>query len=948
MSLDLAVATPARRFPRALVQRRLTSGDGHRIKRRRYYLYTRSPEAGWSRSAAVPCVELEGGRLYVGGVQILYPRITADQISWLQHSRDEQGTHYTAGQLFLHSNGLAAHGTVLLGTSPADAVRHDVQATATPTIHYTTQLTSARYATDTSPSQLPASAWAEGLALDISYEQRVGSTVPTPVVKLGGEDLTDFCSWSVTDDETILSIALSSSVCQIVPQFYARARLAFDALMLDPPGTGTVDQLCSELVADPKTTRFWKTSAPVVMATRSRVPFRRSVSPTQLLAVASAPLSINELMTLLPDDVVSDSANSMLMRNMKWAMGQDKTEKQWLAQFFNEAPPAIVDTDQLALAKQSLSWYQSRFAKAYLTQSFNSYSGVGEPTHRLNSREESKLDTYLRSGLASEKDFNVQQQGIYIQAYIATKDRLRSYLNDPEKELVGWARGTVVFTRSDASADLVVPAGLTIKTASGVEFQTQDAVTIKKGKSASDKVTVLAVVAGASGIVQAGTITALTTQAPAGLTGVTNAAATTLSPDSGGLKWAKKLFTALTTGTQFVLMVNRVAGAAGDPKALGPVNNFACLLTALDPTGKLASSYFQSIMSGVIVKLVPDVVHRDEDTIMQWLPTTMQELLRKLANGELPDETDISAQEALEMYQEYLKHAAEISAATAELLQSIVASGLLSQMRSAEDAFQRTVAERWPKLAKASRFMLAIGWIGAVTSVIVSLCKGDWKKMTDIEKAEFVTNCVQLAVLGFEAVPIIFAGCKSVTLTTWNKLADWWNAPGAQQSLNAEANTLSEGNAAAREAEVMDGVIQKAEGGATLGKGTIFERIFADGLVSGVVKIVGAVAAAAMAAYSLWQLIDDVQNHGSVSTLVFDSLTFATNLLSAVCLVVDLFVGTSFLPIAGALLAIAGILIGFLAGFFEKPASPLEQWMQDYGIPFADSLPDPAPALAVA
>ena len=162
-------------------------------------------------------------------------------------------------------------------------------------------------------------------------------------------------------------------------------------------------------------------------------------------------------------------------------------------------------------------------------------------------------------------------------------------------------------------------------------------------------------------MVPANTLTSFGGTPPAGITDVTNPQATTLPPDTGGMKWAKTLFSTLTSGSQFILMVNRVAGAAGDPKALGPVNNFACLLTAMDSTGTIASNYFQSVLSGLVVKLVPQIVHSDKETIMHWLPGAMRELFRMLADGELPDMTDISKQEAQEIYQEYLKHAPRTS-----------------------------------------------------------------------------------------------------------------------------------------------------------------------------------------------------------------------------------------------------------------------------------------------
>lgn len=937
--------------------RRATRGDAHRIRRRRFYLHSYAPEHGWAPHATVPCVDLDAGRLFVNGVQIVAPTISRDHLSWQQHSRIDGREHYTSGVLFLHSSGLEAHGVVAFGPSPATARHCDVLGTVIPTVTYTTQVTRDHFAASTCPGSVPAGAWAPGLELQITYQQQLGSSVPTPVVLLDGQDVSDRCSWSVDEQSTILTFNLAD-VCVLCPQLYASATLTFSAYEINAPGVGAVSRLCSEPLApvqaapsavragpaqgaDPKV-YLWKaqcvtTPSAVAHPAVLHEPARLLLNANHVLDVDPS-LSPGDLMTMLPDDVVNSDANSMLMRNMKWAMGQDSTQNGWLAQFFGERAPVIVEADQQNLVRQSLSWYQQKFAMAYLTQSFNSYTGPNAPSHVLNEDQSARLAEFLKSGLANDKDFNVQHQGIFVDAYVGTKPRLQAYLGDTSSALVGWAQGSVVFARAAPTEAVTIPAGTLVQTALGVGYVTLAAVTLAVGQSTSAPVAVEAAVAGDQ-LVSAGTLVVM----PAPIDGVdtvTNLQATTLAPDSGGMRWAKELFTTLTTGAQFVLMVNRVAGAAGDPKALGPLNNFACLLTVLDRSGTLAARYFQSVISGVIVKLAPQVTHSDADTIMQWLPATMAELLRQLADGELPNEADLSREEAKEIYQEFLKHQSEVSLALADLFQSLSASGLLDQVNKAEQGFETKIAAKWPKLARASQILLALGWVGAVTCVIVALTKGEWSSMTEVERAEFATEMVQLAVTGFDAVPLLWQGTRYLGLKTWNGLSDWWNGKGAQKAIELKQKNATGGeeSAVSSEADEMNTLIAKTSGN-TLGEASGWARIFGDGILQGSLKCLGALLAAAMAAYSLWQLIDDLKHNATVTTKVFDSLVFAANFLAAACLVVDLFVATSFLPIAGALLAIAGIIIGIIAGFYEKPDNPVDDWMVDNGIPFATGLP---------
>lgn len=667
-------------------------------------------------------------------------------------------------------------------------------------------------------------------------------------------------------------------------------------------------------------------------------PQRQAVTQAQLLSTADDGLKVEELITLLPDDLVNDDANSMLMRNMKWAMGQDRTQKDWLAKFFGETPPVITEPNQQALVKQGLGWYQKKFAMAYLTQSFNTYDGPNQPVHRLNTDQATTLSDFLKSGLAKDKDFNVQHQGIYIDAYVGVQGRLRNYINDTTPEYVGWATGKVVFSRKDASQELKVPKGVIVQTASGTEFTTQDSVTLPQGTTDSGEVVIVANKPGRDGIVDANTITQFGYQPANGTDSVSNPAATQLEPDSGGMKWAKKLYAELTTGAQFILMVNRIAGVEGDPKAMGPASNFACLLTALDRTGKTAANYFQSLISGMVIKQWPKVVHRDKETIMQWLPATMEELLRRLANGESLPLVEITAEEAEEMFQEFTQHSAAICDAMADLLLSISAVGLVKQVNDAEEKAAETLATRWPKLAKASSVFVVLGFVGGLAMVIASLVTGGWKKMTDVERVDFVTRCVQLVVTGLGPI-------RALTLSAWNTFTDWLRGPVQQEQVQAQGESLlvdsdDEGALVRAEAETTNELIEGSEAaGTAIGAGTVFERLFAQGVFAGVLKIFGAITAVAFACWSGWQLYNDIVNHGSVTTIVFDSLIFAANAVAAICLVISLFSASTVVPIVGAVAAIIGVIITVIAYFVVKPKNPVDEWMVDHGIPFVKGLP---------
>jgi hypothetical protein len=802
-----------------------------RARRVSYYVLSHKAGEGFIEEEALPMITLDAGRLTVGSVPIHAARFTANRIAWIQQSPGR----YSSGHIYLHNGGLSIHGVVNYGTTRSDAASFDFVGTAVKPVTYKTCITKTLYRNAQDPSNLPiipASDWRDGLDLQISYQLKVGTTLPEPVVILGEQDITDQTTWSVSaTGDTVLEIGLDDTACTLVgDSFYKKARLSFNPLTPTPMGEGAISALCGD--ASPTGgTYFWKTVSVSAAARPRPMPVER-ILPADITAVEGE-LSVRELMTILPDEQVNQDANEILIRNMKWAMGQDSNEKDWLSQFFGQTPPRL-DPDEINIAKKSLTWYQNDFAKAYMTQAFQNYSGSNAPSHRLNDQQAKKLDDWFKIGLAKTADFTLQHNGIYVEAYRRVHTELDPYLQD------------------------------------------------------------------------------------------------------GAEKWANALFDVLTSGAQYTLMVARVYGAAGNPDAFGPLNSFATLLTALDPSAKIASAYYKSVLTGVVQRAAPDSVHRDKEAILQWLPKAMEEMLRHFADGNIPDGVDISQQEAQRMLEDYLHHQGEIDTALADLLTSINATGLLKQIEVLEEKFAGTIVAKWPSLAKMVKVIFVVAWIGSIASILTALIRGDWKNMNDRQKAQFITQIAQTVFQSVDAVSLMYNGVKSITLKAWSKFTELTNTRKIQvDTENDITETLLDPDEDILEAvgEVMPEVI---EDGAV--ETTLWARCFSAEAVAGIVKIFGAVAAVAIAGYSLWQLIDDIQKNGSVSSKVFDSLIFAFNFLAAAALVAALFITSTILPIAGALLAMAGVILSFILSFVEKPPNPVDDFMRNVGIPFVDSI----------
>lgn len=781
-------------------------------------------------------IVLDDGALIVGGTPIYNARFTADHIAWAQQSAGL----YSAGHLYLHGDGLNAHGVVYQGTSRADAVSHDFIGTSIKPATYRTAVTTSSYPRSNHPPAVPSSGWRAGPELEIGFEMRVGFTMPRPVVSLGGRDVSRFVSWSVdVRGETLLSLTIDDAACVALgPDAPKSAWLAFDPYSPNPTGAGAVTACCG--ATPPPGRQFLWAATAVAETVRLQVAPLRSI-PRETLTAAHGALTIADLMTILPDDTVTDYARAALLRNMKWAMGQDDTQRDWLDKFLGQIPPTIESAGATDLIRDGLSWYQNDFAKAYVTEMFQKYNGDNVPEYRrLDDQQAAKLDEYFVSGLAASADYSKQQSGIYVEAFRTSLPAINAYLSD--------------------------------------------------------------------------------------------------GPD-GGEKWAAALFNKLTDGAQFTLMVNRVAGALGDKAAMAPVNNFASLLTALQPDATLARSYFKSILTGTVTKLAPDAIHSDKNTIMQWLPSAFEELLRHFADhdGDMPDGLDITEQEAKDMLDLYLKSPADISSALGDLIAKVSASDLLDQIVQLEDQFDN-IAERWPALAKASKLLFALGWIGSVSNILAILIKGDWSKMTDVQKAQFVTDFAKTALDGFDAVPDIYNGVKSISIKVWSKAMSEANASEVQIEMQSISEQALDGEDMV--VAVANEVSPLLEAGAA--ETSAFARIFAEGIVSGVVKIFGAVAALAMAGYSLWQTIKDIQGGKGVSIIVLDFLIVTANLVSAGLLIAGMFAASSMFPPAAALAALTGAILSIIEVSLEPPPpNPIDDFMKDVGIPWVDAYSPP-------
>jgi hypothetical protein len=824
-----------------------------------YVAHTYSPEhSAFHAGGGVQAIRFTGGRMYVDELPVLKPYFGTDGVSWSQQTPG----HFTSGHLHFLSDGVELHGTVYRGTTPADAQQHDVLATTIQPVNYATQITTRRFPANLDPAEIPSDAWTTGLVLAIGYTQNLGDTVPTPQVLLDQQDISTSTAWSIDPktQQTVLSLVLDAGVaCTFDNSLYLTGKIEFNIYQVLPTFVGTLSSTCQDLSGNG--VYFWKGTAQPTAATdaaatdatanegavtggvaSAAVAAPRALlhpekftplalTENDLVPAADSSLSIAELMSIIPDSSVSEMANTILLENMKWAMGQDSTETDWLSMVFGEKPPVIPQSQQ-DLVKKSLSWYQGDFAKSYLGYAISNYSGPGAPSKNLNDDQKLQLKYFLQTGMAKDSDFNTQQNGIYLNAFIQAKPRLQAYIADT----------------------------------------------------------------------------------------------------SG--KWSQQLYAVVTSPAQMTLMINRIYGASGQQGAMTPANNFATLLSALQPSGQLARQYIQAVLSGVLSNTAHQTTMKadSQSDVMEWLPDFLQQFLDRVAHDDsVPDEAKIAAAQIKQMMQDEGMSITQLAQQMSNFIVNANGANILQKTQNAQSAFIKA----YPKFEKVGQMMFFAGWCMGI--LMVTKAFQNWKNLTPEDKAKAILSTVTLGLEALDIVPKFIQGVKEMGMNGWNKFTEWRNSSeGSVEEIEMTESADWVKNGANETTPLFDAV----NGGIKV-EATLWERIFTG--AAKIVAVVGVVVSAAFAVLSTIDFINDIRSGQPVTKDIFDGIMMATNILMTICLVIDLFVATTVFAMAAAVLAIVGLIIAFIAMFVVKPKNPLDSLMSDYIIPFVKGLPPQTP-----
>jgi hypothetical protein len=410
--------------------------------------------------------------------------------------------------------------------------------------------------------------------------------------------------------------------------------------------------------------------------------------------------------------------------------------------------------------------------------------------------------------------------------------------------------------------------------------------------------------------------------------------------DDGGEKWAQAFYAEVSADTHLTLLINSYFLTGSGVQ----LNNYSALLNALQPSGTLAMQLQHLVVTGTIAQVISDA-KLSADNSMPWLGDYLEKFLNKIAENAslIPEDAFLAVQQAKEFVNSEGGGYAKVAQAMFDLMANSGGHSILSQAKFAENAF----AEAHPRFAKAGGLIMMAAWAGGFFYVLSAL-KG-WKDLDPQHRTDVVVALVDFSAQAVLGVPELLLGAKASFSAVLEKMQSWFvTEPGRNGMLNLmRADGVHE--LAGAEDPLLQSFGKEAQAAqAAKIEGTVWERVFPK--ASKAVSVVGAACAVYFAYRSTQDFLDDLRSH-SVGTeqKAYDGVIMAANFGAAVCLTLDIAMTTTFIPIAGAILAVVGIIVAIIEAHRVSPPNPLDDFMRDMVIPFVRGLkPQDAPPSAVA
>lgn len=389
--------------------------------------------------------------------------------------------------------------------------------------------------------------------------------------------------------------------------------------------------------------------------------------------------------------------------------------------------------------------------------------------------------------------------------------------------------------------------------------------------------------------------------------------------------WGAQLLDQVTTPAQLNMTYNGVNQGFG----LSNFHRYTSLLLALDPSGTYATRYHQAFLSRSLGASIEHLQLTDASATATWLEAAITAIITNFPkDGPANPQIDPATAALLRELSQELDDAVEHIGSAAGLARALADLAVAAQAGKATKDFWGALQAAQTAWGKAgyvfARAIYVIAILGGLLAAIVSFI--NWDKLTKPQQGEAVTATVETAAKIVESVREIWSG-------------EWGFEQSGQTEIALSDSSLTqpllEPYATDQLQDATGGIADMADGEAgTLDTtGTKWGELFTS--FDGVMSVIGAAAAVALAVLSTVTFIEDIIDHASVSTTVIDGVIMAANYAVAIAAVVSILSAAAAVPIVGAIAAAIGVVVALISMLIPKPKpeTPAEKFMEGYLIP---------------
>lgn len=399
---------------------------------------------------------------------------------------------------------------------------------------------------------------------------------------------------------------------------------------------------------------------------------------------------------------------------------------------------------------------------------------------------------------------------------------------------------------------------------------------------------------------------------------------------TGGEKWAQALYDQVYLPNMSVaIMAYKLSSDAT------PIHQKCSLLTVLQPSGKLAQQYFESVIKAQLNVSSESTDFTNKDLLMEWLPDWLNQFLTTAAANpsSIPEAGQIVVQEMNVFLQQQGGDTTKVATAMVDILTNAPSSTIWSACLGAETSWKA----KYPAVSNVGKAFFIMAWSYGISQIVTAFA--NWQKLTDEDKGKLITATVASAVQTIQMVPEIIYGIKEAGQTVISAYRKW--------SASNTAIVDDVGGSIAKDwVQVgMDETtpLVDATTKTVTTEGTLWARVFSSKVIQVLLKGVAIIVAVAIAIFSFIDFANDLQSGQPITRTVLDGFMAATNAVVAVAVVFEVVLSSVIASVVGTVFAILGAIISIIEMFVVKPANPLETFMSQVVVPFVDGLPPQTP-----